>query len=98
MGKMNLNKLRQELEEVYFEGMVNNYWQVDLDKFTGMLNDANVNIPKSYVVKMETIEEILYNGVLNYQDVKTMVPFKNAIKRYEVIQQSPLYKALEEDK
>jgi hypothetical protein len=88
-----MNK-KKELEEIYFQGMIQNRWEMENGKFSGMFT---VGPDYNYVRVVETLETEVYGRILNNKQCTQRVPFKNAVERFMEIYNSPLMNVLKED-
>lgn len=91
---MKKNELRKQLEELYFQGLVNGEWDLE---YPLLIDPTLKGINYDYNFKIEKIESLLYSKVLDSKNMTNKVPWKNAVKRYQIFIDTPLYKALQEE-
>lgn len=87
---MTKTELRKQLEEAYFEGLCNGWYDLEYEHGCVYYSDDGELSPKSD----EPLEEAIYGETLDPDEVVNKVPFKNALKRWNELKNSPLYKAL----
>lgn len=92
---MNKKELRKKLEELYLEGLVKRYWDEYYLKDGDTLWADGVDSTHPWGNEVETTEKLLHGYEINSTDAYKSAPFQKALKRWEELKNSPLYKALE---
>lgn len=91
---MNKRELRKQLSNLYLQGLLNGFWEIDdKEKPNGYLS---CKVHHNYGEALDESEKLVYNRVLSSENMITKAPWKQAVENYFKIKNSPLQKALNE--
>jgi hypothetical protein len=84
---------KKDLEELYFSGFLKGYWDLYFEPGHAYYSEA-AELDSSFKTTIEVIEKKVFENVLDSEGCYETEEFQNALKRWNVIQDSPLMKAL----